>query len=123
MKMDKLKYIMMALVCGLFTACMDGDYDEGAQSDDAPYGNNDITETNLLTIQELKTKYSKVLNTDYRDGTSYQKVEKTTQIKGYVTGNDITGSQFHFFRSIFGHETFTIFVFELSTFSSDSFCY
>ena len=60
--MDKLKYIMMALVCGLFTACMDGDYDEGAQSDDAPYGNNDITETNLLTIQELKTKYSKVLN-------------------------------------------------------------
>ena len=52
MKMDKLKYIMMALVCGLFTACMDGDYDEGAQSDDAPYGNNDITETNLLTIQE-----------------------------------------------------------------------
>ena len=95
MKMDKLKYIMMALVCGLFTACMDGDYDEGAQSDDAPYGNNDITETNLLTIQELKTKYSKVLNTDYRDGASYQKVEKATQIKGYVTGNDITGNLYN----------------------------
>ena len=89
------KYLFLALLCGLFTACMDGEYDEGAQSNEAPYGNNDIKETNLLTIQELKTKYSKVINTDYRDGLSYQKVEKPTQIKGYVTGNDITGNLYN----------------------------
>lgn len=95
MKMDKLKYITMALLCSLFTACMDGDYDEGAQSNDAPYGNNSIEETNLLTIQELKTKYAKYIATDYRDGVSYAKVDKNTQIKGYVTGNDITGNLYN----------------------------
>lgn len=95
MKMDKLKYITMALLCSLFTACMDGEYDEGAQSNDAPYGNNDIEETNLLTIQELKTKYAKYIATDYRDGVSYAKVDKNAQIKGYVTGNDITGNLYN----------------------------
>ncbi len=89
--MKNLKYIITGLLFGVLTGCMDGGYDETWTSD-APYGNNSITESNLLTIAQLKSVYSNVLKTDYRDGVSYQQVTENTQIKGYVTANDITGN-------------------------------
>ena len=89
--MKKLIYILTALVCATFTACMDGGYDDTWTSE-APYGNNNISETNLVSIAQLKNMYSKVLKTDYRSGVSYQKVDQDLQIKGFVTANDITGN-------------------------------
>lgn len=81
----------MLLACLLMTGCMDGSYDEIEQAE-APYGNNTIQETNLLTIAQLKNTFKTQLATDYRDGVSYATVTKDMQIKGYVTANDITGN-------------------------------
>lgn len=89
--MKELKYIMMLLACLLMTGCMDGSYDE-IEPAEAPYGNNTIQETNLLTIAQLKNTFKTQLATDYRDGVSYATVTKDMQIKGYVTANDITGN-------------------------------
>ena len=89
--MKELKYIMMALVCILMTGCMDGDYDE-IEPAQPPYGNNTIVESNLVTIAQLKNMYKTQLATDYRDGNSFAKGTKNLQIKGYVTGNDLTGN-------------------------------
>ena len=89
--MKKFKYIIMALVCILTAGCMDGDYDEKEPAL-APYGDNSIQETNLVTIDQLKKMYKTQLATDYRDGVSYSQVTKNLQIKGYVTANDISGN-------------------------------
>ena len=89
--MKELKYIMMLLACLLMTGCMDGSYDE-IEPAEAPYGNNTIVESNLVTIAQLKNMYKTQLATDYRDGVSYATVTKDMQIKGYVTANDITGN-------------------------------
>jgi hypothetical protein len=89
--MKELKYIMMLLACLLMTGCMDGSYDE-IEPAEAPYGNNTIKETNVLTIAQLKNTFKTQLATDYRDGVSYATVTKDMQIKGYVTANDITGN-------------------------------
>jgi hypothetical protein len=89
--MKELKYSMMLLACLLMTGCMDGSYDE-IEPAEAPYGNNTIQETNLLTIAQLKNTFKTQLATDYRDGVSYATVTKDMQIKGYVTANDITGN-------------------------------
>ena len=89
--MKELKYIMMLLACLLMTGCMDGSYDQ-IEPAEAPYGNNTIKETNVLTIAQLKNTFKTQLATDYRDGVSYATVTKDMQIKGYVTANDITGN-------------------------------
>lgn len=89
--MKQFKYIMMALACMLMTGCMDGDYDE-IEPAQPPYGDNTIVESNLVTIAQLKNMYKTQLATDYRDGNSFAKVTKNLQIKGYVTGNDLTGN-------------------------------
>ncbi len=92
--MKNMKYMMMALFCLLFTACMDGNYDE-VESAEVPYGNNAIKETNVVTIAQLKDMYRTAINTDYRDGVSYKKVTSDLQIKGNVTGNDIEGNLYN----------------------------
>lgn len=94
--MKKLKYYMvMASVCSLtMTGCMDGEdigFDDGWQEPllyESPYGNNALEETNVVTIKELKEKYKmRFLRSD-----TYEQVTEDLQIKGYVTGNDITGN-------------------------------
>lgn len=92
--MKKLKYIMMAAVCCLATGCHDGEdigFDDGWQEplqSESPYGNNSIEETNVVTIKQLKEMYKEEVTTSYQ----YAKVEEPLQIKGYVTGNDISGN-------------------------------
>ena len=53
--MKKIHYLLLALVCGIFTGCMNGDWDEPG-TDDTLYGNPDIKEANVITIQALKNK-------------------------------------------------------------------
>lgn len=93
--MNNLKYIMMTLTCGLaMTACHDGEdigFDDGWQEPllyESPYGNNALQETNVITIKELKERYKlRFLRSD-----TYEQVNEPLQIKGYVTGNDVTGN-------------------------------
>lgn len=87
--MKHIHYLLLALLCGLFTACQDGDWDEPNFENGAPYGNNDITEDGLVTIAELKA------DADYKDAFNNNGcvlVNKDIKIKGRVTGNDLGGN-------------------------------
>lgn len=84
--MKHIHYYIIALICVLFTACMDNDRDIPG-TDGSEYGNAAITESNLLTIAELKQQYALVIN----NGT-YKQFTEPTQIKGVVTGNDVEGN-------------------------------
>lgn len=84
--MKQLKYFLIALVCTLFASCMGEDY-ASPNLEGSPYGNNELKETNVLTIQQLKDKYSNVIN-----NSSMEEVTEDIQIKGIITGNDIGGN-------------------------------
>ena len=85
--MKNIKYIMLALVCTLFTGCMDGNWDE---STGFQRGNTAVPETNVMTIAQVKAKYQSTLSQAY----GYTPVTDDIQIKAYVTGNDIEGNLF-----------------------------
>ena len=78
----------MALVMGLgLTSCMDDDWK--APSGDTPaYGNNTLQEKNVISIDELKTKYG--VTKDMINDTV--RIDDGIQIKGVVTGNDAEGN-------------------------------
>ena len=91
--MKKLKYSMVALFAtmGLLTSCMEGDYDDyQAPSVESAYGNDTITEHNVVTLKQLcsMSKYKSVM-TAYRD---YKLVDDDIQLRVRVTGNDIGGN-------------------------------
>ena len=90
--MKKLKYLMMAAVCALFASCMGDSYAEPAETGSAPYGNNELTETNVISIAQLKSKFANYIATDYRDGVSYAKVTDDIKIKAIVTSSDVAGN-------------------------------
>ena len=79
-------YIIIAFVCAIFTGCMDNDWDIPG-TDGSEFGNQAVTETNLMSIAQLKQKYATVIYNG-----SYELFEELTQIKGVVTGNDVQGN-------------------------------
>lgn len=83
--MKTIKYLFMAVVaaCSL-TACMDDGYDEPG-ADVIAAGNNQITEKNVITVQELLNKYPGAVNGSIL-------IEEDIQLKGVITGNDIEGN-------------------------------
>lgn len=88
--MRKTIYLLTLLVSVLaFSSCMDGDWDEPSGTG---HGNDTISESNVISIAQLKQRYSSYIGTDYRDGISYTQVTEPLQIKGIVTGNDIEGN-------------------------------
>jgi DNA/RNA endonuclease YhcR with UshA esterase domain len=84
---------------GFFACCLaltlsscQGDFDEPVKTaDEAGIGNSSISEANVVTIAQLKQTYKSAINTSY----SYKKVEQPTEIKGYVTGNDVQGNLYN----------------------------
>lgn len=89
--MKNIKYLLMlVLVCSLFTGCMDDDWDTpNAEALNKAYGNQEIAETNVITIGSLKEKYESVINASTN---SYEQITEDVQIKGRVVGNDIGGN-------------------------------
>lgn len=89
--MKQKKYIKIAmaalLCCMTLASCMDDDWKE-PDSSTSPYGNNSLTETNVVTIAELRSMYKSQISTSY----SYKQVTEPMQIKAVVTGNDIEGN-------------------------------
>lgn len=88
----KIKFLLMVAIGALFASCMGDSYAETDEKASIPFGNNDIQETNVISIAQLKEKFSDVILTDYRDGVSYKKVADDIQIKGIVTSTDIQGN-------------------------------
>ena len=84
--MKKLSYILFALVCTLFASCMGEDY-AAPSLDESPFGNNELKETNVLTIQQLKDKFNSIIT-----NSAMVEVTEDIQVKGVITGNDIGGN-------------------------------
>lgn len=82
----------MAAVCALFASCMGDSYAGTDEDAPAPYGNNELTETNVVSIAKLKEKFANYIATDYRNGVSYAQVKEDMQIKGVVTSSDAQGN-------------------------------
>ena len=89
--MKNIKYLLMlVLACSLVTGCMDDDWDTpNAEALNKAYGNQEIAETNVITIGSLKEKYDSVINASTN---SYKQITEDVQIKGRVVGNDIGGN-------------------------------
>lgn len=89
--MKNIKYLLMlVLACNLFTGCMDDDWDTpNTEALNKAYGNQEIAETNVITIGSLKEKYESVINASTN---SYEQITEDVQIKGRVVGNDIGGN-------------------------------
>lgn len=86
------KTIFLLSLCMItFTSCMDGDYDTPSfeQQDDIPYGNNELEESNVVSIADLKDQYSNIV---FSSTNTYKQITEPTQIVGVVTGNDIGGN-------------------------------
>lgn len=91
--MKNFKYLMTALafvLCYAATSCMDEDWNDPT-GDTAPYGNNELQETNVMSIADLKNKYfgsSMVANDTIC-------INEDVQIKGIVTANDLEGNVYN----------------------------
>ncbi len=85
----KTTYLFLfAFVCALFSSCMNGDWDAPDFNGGAPYGNNSLTEQNVITIAELIKEYPNVFaSTDQN-----KQIDKDIMIKGRITGNDVGGN-------------------------------
>lgn len=89
--MKTFKYIKLTLAavmtCLAMTSCMDDDWNDPT-GDVSPYGNNDLQETNVVTIAELKDMYEYALE----EQTDTARINEDIQIKARVTGNDVGGN-------------------------------
>lgn len=92
MKIKNTLLLAALSLCTLaWTSCMDKDW-EAPQFEQAPYGNNDIQPSHLVSIAELKQMYPK-----YAENYSCTLMDQEAQLKVYVTGNDVSGN---FYNSI-----------------------
>ena len=96
--MKKIHYLLLALVCGLFASCMDGNdglFNDGWKTPESLsndlYGNPSIKETNRVTIAQLKSKFSTEVSTEGQ----YKQITEPMQIKAVVTANDIQGNMYN----------------------------
>ncbi len=80
------KYIIMAVACLTLASCMDEGY--GTPNEDENFfGNDTLTENNVVTIAELKEMCA-----DEIESQGLFKVEKPMQVKVRVTANDRGGN-------------------------------
>lgn len=89
----------MAVLCLMlsaigFTSCQDGDWDDLDVTPAEAYGNNSITEHNVITLEQLKAmpRYHGALTTS-RDT---MLVTDDIQLKLRITGNDIGGNIYNY---------------------------
>lgn len=91
--MKKIKFIamaMMAMAGMMLTSCMGDSYADPEMVETIPappYGNNLLKEKNVVTIAQLKSDYKTTIT-----GGGYKLIDKPMMIKGYITGNDISGN-------------------------------
>lgn len=84
--MKTLKYSIYSLVCTLFVSCMGAGYAD-PDIEEIPFGNNELAETNVVTIAQLKSDYATLIN-----NSNMKEITEDIQIKGIVTGNDAGGN-------------------------------
>lgn len=86
----KTTYLLIfALACTLFSSCMNGDWDEPDFNGAAPYGNNSLTEQNVISIAALINKYHYLFSASTDQN---KQIDEDIMIKGRITGNDVGGN-------------------------------
>lgn len=94
--MKSIKYLrlaFMALVLALCTvSCMDDDWKDPTGDNSSPYGNNQLQETNVVSIKDLKSAYGAKQKDQINDTV---RIADGVQIKGVVTGNDVEGNLYN----------------------------
>lgn len=88
--MKQIKYILFFAVCTVFASCMGDRFSAPDEKDPAPFGNDSITETKVISINDLKKQYASAINNN-----SVEEITDDIQIKGYVTGNDVAGNLYN----------------------------
>ena len=81
---------MMAMAGMMLASCMGDSYADPEMVETIPappYGNNLLREKNVVTIAQLKSEYKTAIT-----GGGYKLIDKPMMIKGYITGNDISGN-------------------------------
>ena len=86
--MKAFRYFAIATACLLSMACENTEWDVITPNGAELYGNNSITDDNIVTIAQLKKLYPNVFNTNDQNAL----VDKDIKIKGRVTANDIRGN-------------------------------
>lgn len=93
--MKSIKYLRMALMALAVSlsasSCMDDDWKAPA-GDTPAYGNNQLEEKNVISIQQLKDTYVALQKDQVNDTV---RIAEGTQIRGIVTGNDIEGNLYN----------------------------
>ena len=85
--MKYISNIFLLAVCALLASCMADSYDDPQTPAEEAYGNRAITETNCVTIAQLKSLYHTTIA-----NSGMKEVTEDLQIKGTVIGNDIEGN-------------------------------
>ncbi|MBQ9560378.1 MAG: hypothetical protein IJ762_10485 [Bacteroidaceae bacterium] len=86
-----IKYLCgLCLLCVLCASCQDGDWDAPDFSDGVPYGNNELTETNVITIAQLKAQYP-----NYAANYTTTEITADAKLRVRVTGNDVQGNLYN----------------------------
>ncbi len=88
MNIKTTRLLLFALMCALFSSCMNGKWDEPDFNGGAPYGNNDIVEKNVITIDSLIRRYPNVFSSTDQN----KQISEDIMIKGRITGNDLGGN-------------------------------
>lgn len=87
-----LKLFLMTLVLGLTaTSCMDDDWKDPT-GDTPAFGNNNLVETNVVTIKQLKKMYGLTPENVNSHINDTMRIADGVQIKGVVTGHDVEGN-------------------------------
>ncbi len=86
--MKAIKYFAIATFCLLAVACEKTEWDVITPAPSELYGNNSITNDNIVTIAQLKQMYPNVFASTDENAL----VDRDVKIKARVTGNDLRGN-------------------------------
>lgn len=90
-----LKLFLMTLALGLtVTSCMDDDWKDPT-GDTPAFGNNNLVEGNVVSIEQLKKDYGLTAENVNKHINDTMRIANGVQIKGVVTGHDVEGNLYN----------------------------
>lgn len=90
-----LKLFLMTLALGLTaTSCMDDDWKDPT-GDTPAFGNNNLVEGNVVSIEQLKKDYGLTAENVNKHINDTMRIANGVQIKGVVTGHDVEGNLYN----------------------------
>ena len=84
--MKYFRNIFILMSVAILASCMADSYD-APDLTESPYGNSSITESNVITIAQLKAAYQSTIANN-----GMKEVTDDIKIRGTVIGNDIEGN-------------------------------